>query len=98
MVAITCDRVADEHAHFVFTILKDRSFTEQAQLQKFQSELLFFNNLMWVLFQCNFEYCAFLGTKTLRDVQWKVKRFCEASDNRIERALRKALERENRTA
>lgn len=30
MVAITCERITDEHAHFVFTILKDRSFTEQA--------------------------------------------------------------------
>lgn len=30
MVAVTCERIADEHAHFVFTILKDRSFTDQA--------------------------------------------------------------------
>ena len=29
-VIITCERIADEHAHFVFTILKDRTFTDQA--------------------------------------------------------------------
>ena len=28
MVAVTCERIADEHAHFVFTILKERSFTD----------------------------------------------------------------------
>ena len=32
MVATTCERVADEHAHFMFTILKDRLFTEIDQL------------------------------------------------------------------
>ena len=91
MVAVTCERIADEHAHFVFTILKERSFTDQAQLQKFQVELHFFNKLMWVLFKCNFEYYAFMASRILRDVQYKVKRFCEASDNKIERALKWAL-------
>mmetsp|Transcript_33098 Transcript_33098/g.43591 ORF Transcript_33098/g.43591 Transcript_33098/m.43591 type:complete len:131 (+) Transcript_33098:798-1190(+) len=32
MVMNVCERVADEHAHFVFTILKDRLFTDKATL------------------------------------------------------------------
>lgn len=35
MIMNVCERIADEHASFVFTILKDRLFTEQAQLKKF---------------------------------------------------------------
>ena len=95
MVAVTVDRVADEHAHFIFTILKDRTFTDQASLQKFQAELLVFNEFMWVLFHCNLEYNAFFAFRTLRDIQTRVKRFCEASDNRIERALERAIRLEN---
>ena len=98
MTMNVCERIADEHASFVFTIMKDRLFTDQAQLKKFQAELLFFNNIMWVLYVNDFEYCRFMATRSLRDVQWKVKRFCEASDNRIERALRRAMEFEQRTA
>lgn len=90
MVAVTVERVADEHAHFIFTILKDRAFTDQANLQKFQAELLIFNEFMWALFHCNFEFNAFMAFRTLRDIQTRVKRFCEASDNRIERALERA--------
>ena len=52
---------------------------------------------MWVLFTVKFDFCAFLAPKLLRDVQWKVKKFCEASDNKIERALQRACERENRS-
>lgn len=95
MVAVTIERVADEHAHFIFTILKDRTFTDQASLQKFQAELLIFNEFMWALFHCNLEYNAFFAFRTLRDIQTRVKRFCEASDNRIERALERAIRLEN---
>ena len=68
MVAVTCERVSDEHAAFVFTILKDYKFTDPDMLKKFQGELLFFNNLMWVLFTVNLEFCQFLGQRTLRDI------------------------------
>jgi hypothetical protein len=96
MVLNLCTYIAEEHAHFVFTILKDRAFTDQTNLQKFQGEILIFNELMWVLFHCNFEYNAYMAVRALRDVQFKVKKFCEGSDNKIERALQRAITNEQR--
>lgn len=35
MVCITIDRLTDEHGKFVYTLIKDRNFTEKENLQKF---------------------------------------------------------------
>jgi len=87
MIAITCERLGDEHCQFVFTIVRERTFTDKNMLQKFQVELRTFNAFMTVLFHLDYPYSRFPAFRSLRDIQHRVKRFCEVSDRRIERQL-----------
>jgi hypothetical protein len=94
MVFVTCERLTEEHGNYLYTLLKDRTFTDQASLQKFKTELNVFNQFATVLAMCDFKFCRYQAIRALREVQIKVKRFCESSDFRIERAYEREQQKE----
>jgi hypothetical protein len=66
-IMITCEKLAEEHGNFVYTILKDKTFTDTETLQKFQRELNVFNEFITVLFMCEFKFCRYQAIRALRD-------------------------------
>jgi hypothetical protein len=97
-IMITCEKLIEEHANFTYTVLRDRNFTEQQGLQKFQQELDIFNSFQIVLSTCNLKMVRYGAIRNLRDCQQRQKKFCESSDWKIERALeRKQREQEQLT-
>jgi hypothetical protein len=66
-IMITCEKLIEEHANFTYTVLRDRNFTEQQGLQKFQQELDIFNAFQIVLSTCNLKMVRYGAIRNLRD-------------------------------
>ena len=86
MIMNVCDKLAEEHQKYMFTLVSRKHFSDDDVIDKFKLEILRFNHFGKTLAHNDFVHCKYHSVRAGRELQRSARRLCEIVDHKIERA------------